>query len=155
MKIHYHTHMEKVIRRYRPGREGQWVTSLLAKLGRSDFKPDKDMTWVVTVDNQPVAVGSWDIHPDDLTTGRIELLWVEEKFRRAGVGTLLLRRLISELRKTVRRAGADTPLQKVAMPPEVHDLAWREFLHAMKFDVTVDPPTRTMGGFTTEDAEEG
>ncbi|MFA7235392.1 MAG: GNAT family N-acetyltransferase [Phycisphaeraceae bacterium] len=151
--------MEKVIRRYRPGREGQWVSSLLTKLGRADFKPDKDMTWVVAVDNQPVAVGAWDIDPDDLTSGagagRIELLWVEEKFRRAGVGTLLLRRLISELRKTVRRAGADTPLRRVAMLMPTTDAAGREFLHAMKFDVTVDPPTRTMGSFTTEDTEEG
>lgn len=136
--------MEKVIRRYRPGRDGQWALDRLTKLSMADFKPDKDMTWIVSIDDKPVAIGAWDIDGDDLATGRIALLWVDEKHRRAGVGTLLLRRLISELRKIVRRAGASQPLQQVVMQMPAEDAAGREFLHAMKFDVTVDPPMKKM-----------
>lgn len=127
-----------VIRRYRPGKDGNWLRNLPADATPHEtVKADDASSWVAEVDGRAAGVLTWQwIEPLDEGKAIITRLWVEPDARRRGLGSQLYRRAVSEIRKQFRKGGVH--LTTVQLHGNPKDAINRAFTATLKFEVEDD-----------------
>ena len=121
-----------VVRRYRPGKDGNWVRTL-PDAPNTAVKGDDASSWVVEVDGRAVGILTWTwIEPIDNGAAVISRLYVEPAARQRGLGTQLYRRAVSEIRKSFRKVGVH--LKTILLPGDPADPAAAACAASLKFD---------------------
>jgi GNAT superfamily N-acetyltransferase len=130
-----------VIRRYRPGKDGNWLRQLPADATpAATVKGDDASSWIAEVDGRAAGILTWQlVEPLDEGKAIITRLWIEPAARQRGIATQLYRRAVSEVRKQYRKAGIH--LQTVLLQGETDDQIARAFAESLKFDIADESDT--------------